>query len=259
MLRANGFSGHDERKADTPSGSDVIRVLILARRHLYSTALAQLLSGKEGLRVVGMVSDLAGAMHCLGHLSADVLLLDMGSGNSAAVVRTIAEAAPGVRVVAFEVSADERKLVACAKARVAGYVSPEEDPEDLVITIRSVARGEMRCSPRTAQAVLDRVAALAVEGAPEMVDIPLTTRELEVLKLIDVGLSNKEIARRLSIELATVKNHVHNILAKLKVNRRTEAVARLRHRELPEYPASDLPALPSSGASGTRHVREVRG
>jgi DNA-binding NarL/FixJ family response regulator len=202
-----------------------------------------------------MVGDVAGAMHCLSHLRADILLLDMGGGNSAAVVRAIARAAPNVKVIAFAVSADEHDFIACAKARVAGYVSHEEDSDDLVTTIQSVARGEMRCSPRTAQAVLDGVAALATQSAPEMVDIPLTTREREVLSLIDVGLSNKEIARRLSIELATVKNHVHNILAKLNVNRRTEAVARLRQRvSPPRYPDSDVSALPSSRTSVAGYV-----
>jgi ATP/maltotriose-dependent transcriptional regulator MalT len=108
--------------------------------------------------------------------------------------------------------------------------------------------------------VLDGVAALATQSAPEMVDIPLTTRELEVLSLIDVGLSNKEIARRLSIELATVKNHVHNILAKLNVNRRTEAVARLRQRvSPPRYPDSDVSALPSSRTLVTDYVPRSKG
>jgi two-component system, NarL family, nitrate/nitrite response regulator NarL len=206
----------------------VIRIFILAAMHLYSRALAQLLGEQRAFRVVGMAEDLGKALNDLRDLRPDIVLLDMGTANSGLAVRRIADAEPDIRIVAFAFLPNERNLIACAKARVAGYVSREESPEDLVVTIQSVARGEMRCSPRSAGAVLDRVAALATEGASEPRDIPLTTRELEILELIDRGLSNKEIARHLSIRLPTVKNHVHNILAKLKANRRTEAVARLR-------------------------------
>jgi DNA-binding NarL/FixJ family response regulator len=211
----------------------VIRVFMLAEMHLYSRALAQLLTKHETLRVVGVTRELSRALECLGDLRPDVVLLDMGTANSAVAVRAIADAAPEIKVVAFGISADEGDLIACARARVAGYVAPEEGPEDLLVTIQSVARGEMHCSPRTASALLDRAAALATERAPDSADIPLTTREIEVMELIERGLSNKEIARGLSIELPTVKNHVHSILGKLKVNRRTEAVARIRRRASP--------------------------
>lgn len=211
-----------------PLSRILIRVFILAEAHLYSRALAQFLGGQEMLTVIGMDGDLGRALLRLEDLNPDVVLIDTGMANSAVAVRKIADAAPNVRVVVLAVSSDERDLVACAKARVAGYVSPEEDPEDLVATIQGVARGEMRCSPRTARALLDRVAALTMEQTPDPGDISLTTRELQVLRQIDRGQSNKEIARDLSIELPTVKNHVHNILGKMNVNSRTEAVARLR-------------------------------
>jgi two-component system, NarL family, nitrate/nitrite response regulator NarL len=211
-----------------PSTRTLIRVFILAEAHLYSRALAQFLGGQERLTVIGMDGDLGRALLGLEDLKPDVVLLDTGLANSALAVREIAEIAPNARVVVLAVPSDEHDLVACAKARVAGYVSLEEDPEDLVVTIQGVARGEMRCSPRTARALLDRAAALAMEQTPDPSDISLTTRELQVLRLINRGQSNKEIARSLSIELPTVKNHVHNILGKMNVNSRTEAVARLR-------------------------------
>lgn len=218
-----GAAGFPARKS-----SESIRVLILAQLHLYSRVLAQFLSALRNVRVVGVTGSVADVLNGLDGLGPDIVLIDMGMTNSAVAVRRIAAAEPTIKIVAFEVSSDERDLAACAKARVAGYVGPEEDPEELVDTIESVARGEMRCSPRTARVVLDRLAALATERASDPGDIPLTARELEVFDLIDQGLSNKEIALGLSIEVPTVKNHVHNILAKLKVNRRTQAVARLR-------------------------------
>jgi two-component system, NarL family, nitrate/nitrite response regulator NarL len=221
-------ANRNARMTVEPSSRIPIRVFILAEKHLYSRALAQFLGGHEMLTVIGMDEDIGRALRRLEDLKPDVVLLDTEIANSAVAVCRIAEVEPGIKVVALAVPWDERDLVACAKARVAGYVSPEEDPEDLVVTIEGVARGEMRCSPRIAHALLDRVAALATHGAPDPIDISLTTRELQVLRLIDRGQSNKEIARQLSIELPTVKNHVHNILGKMKVNRRTEAIARLR-------------------------------
>jgi two-component system nitrate/nitrite response regulator NarL len=208
--------------------SKSIRIFILAQIHLYSRTLAQFLGAQETLRVVDMTGDLGQALDGLGDLRPDIILLDMALPNSALALRRIANAEPNVKILAFGVSPDERNVAACARARVSGYVSAEEDPEELVVMIHSVARGELRCSPRMAGALLDRVAVLATEDVSDRVDISLTARELEVLELIERGLSNKEIARALSIELPTVKNHVHNIFAKLNVNRRTEAVARLK-------------------------------
>jgi two-component system, NarL family, nitrate/nitrite response regulator NarL len=92
----------------------------------------------------------------------------------------------------------------------------------LLQTIESVERGELLCTPRVAASLLHRVQWLSRYAQPAPAQ-HLTYREREVLQLIDQGFSNKEIARALSIELGTVKNHVHNILNKLKVARRSEA------------------------------------
>jgi len=99
---------------------------------------------------------------------------------------------------------------------------------DLRAVIESVARGEVVCSPRIAASLLRRIADLAAEREPPPPELRLTSREIEIVELIDQGLSNKEIAQRLSIALPTVKNHVHSILDKLHVHRRAEAAARLR-------------------------------
>lgn len=210
------------------TAAEPIRLLIVARLHLYSRVLAQFLSTLRNLRVVGVTEKVVEALDSVDGCGADIVLIDMGISNSAVAVRRIAAADPAIKIIVFEVPRDDHDLAACAKARVAGYIGRGEGPEQLVVTIKSVARGELRCSPRIAGPLLDRVAALATEHPSDLVDISLTARESEVLELIDRGHSNKEIALALSIELPTVKNHVHNIFAKLKVNRRTEAVARLR-------------------------------
>ncbi|HEX7241600.1 MAG TPA: response regulator transcription factor, partial [Longimicrobiaceae bacterium] len=121
----------------------------------------------------------------------------------------------------------EDVVLACAEAGVSGYVSRGASLDDLVGALRSVARGELVCSPHIAGSLFRRVAALSErrEASPAAV---LTPREREILGLIDQGLSNKEISRRLRIELSTVKNHVHNLLEKLQVSRRGAAAACLR-------------------------------
>jgi two-component system nitrate/nitrite response regulator NarL len=113
---------------------------------------------------------------------------------------------------------------------------------DAVVVVEAVIRDETICTPRVAATLLRHVATLAADrgldastGRPES---SLTRRELEVVRLIDRGMSNKQIAVALQIEVATVKNHVHNLLEKLAVQRRGEAAACLRRR-------SQEPSVPS--------------
>jgi two-component system nitrate/nitrite response regulator NarL len=117
---------------------------------------------------------------------------------------------------------------------MAVYVSRDEGSiVDLVAAIDGVARGELRCSPQMAGALARRVADLAVRAGRPAPPVQLTGRQLEIVGLIAAGLSNKEIARRLCIEVPTVKNHLHTIFEKLDVHRRGEAVARARSQGLP--------------------------
>jgi DNA-binding NarL/FixJ family response regulator len=118
------------------------------------------------------------------------------------------------------------ELLRFAEAGIAGYVTRTASSADLVTAIESADRGEAVCSPRAAAALLDHVANLAADAAEP--DGALTARELEILALIDEGLSNKEIAGRLFISVPTVKSHVHNILRKLGASRRGQAAARVR-------------------------------
>jgi two-component system nitrate/nitrite response regulator NarL len=111
-------------------------------------------------------------------------------------------------------------------------VTPDGSLDDLASAVASVRRGEVLCSPGMAAGLFRRVAALARERGLDPIEEKLTARELEVLRLIEEGRSNKEIASLLSIEVPTVKNHVHRILEKLHVHRRSEAAARARRHGL---------------------------
>jgi DNA-binding NarL/FixJ family response regulator len=204
------------------------RVLIVAHIRLYREGLAAMLRGERRIEVVGAATGADEAVAAVRAHRPDVVLLDTAIPDNVWIVRALVAAEPGTKVVALAVPDVERELLACAEAGVAGYVTREGSVEDLVEAVESVARGEMLCSPRMAATLLQRVATLALEQSPEAIEARLTARELEILDLIDQGLSNKEISRRLTIELSTVKNHVHNILEKLNVSRRGEAAARAR-------------------------------
>src|SRR5262245_28521015 len=152
----------------------------------------------------------------------------MGMPQSVAAVREMAARAPLVKIVALAVREDEQDLVTCAAAGVAGYVTRGASVDDLIQALDGVARGELLCSPQTAATLWRRLAAFARgDGAGEHANL-LTPREREIGTLLEAGLSNKEIAVRLGIEVATVKNHVHNVLEKLQVHRRAQAAARLQ-------------------------------
>jgi DNA-binding NarL/FixJ family response regulator len=121
-------------------------------------------------------------------------------------------------------------IIVCAEAGASGYVTREGSLADLVTAINSAAQDELACSPKIAAALIRRVATLAAAHRDDAVGARLSRREIEIVSLIDRGLTNKEIAGRLFIALATVKNHVHNVLDKLDVQGRDEAAAWIRRQ-----------------------------
>jgi DNA-binding NarL/FixJ family response regulator len=199
--------------------------MIVSEVRLYKEGLAHVLPAQSGLEVVDDTTDdvLVGLRARRPH----VVLAD------SAIVRTTELAARaadmGVRVVAFAVAEEnEREVLACAEAGVAGFVARDATMDELLATVHTAARGNLRCSPRVAGLLVRRVATLAGSRSHPPENLRLTHRELEVATLIDRGLSNKDIASRLGIEMATVKNHVHHLLEKLQVHRRGEAAAVVR-------------------------------
>lgn len=212
---------------DGVTQNDAIGVLVVAATRLYREGLVERLDGARGLRVAGSAAGRDEAIRLCRELRPDIVLLDMSVAQDVHAIRSLADA--GVRVVAFGVSESEDVVISCAEAGVSGYVGREASLDQLVAILRAVAREEVVCSPRVAGTLLRRVGALARErGAGDGPAQRLTSRETQVVALIDEGLSNKEIAARLNIELATVKNHVHNIIEKLHVSGRGEAAARVR-------------------------------
>jgi two-component system, NarL family, nitrate/nitrite response regulator NarL len=217
------FSYADE----SGDGVHTSRVLLVADVSVHRDSLVEQLDREPGIRVVGATSDLAEGVAEVWTLSPDLVLLDVAAEERVEAITALVSAIPDVRVVAFAVPATESDIIACAEAGVAACVTREASFDELVATIEQVGSGESLCSPQVAAVLLRRVATLAAarEGDPAAM---LTTREREILQLIDEGLSNKQIAQRLCIEVPTVKNHVHNLLEKLGVQSRHEAAALVR-------------------------------
>lgn len=209
----------------------MIRVFIVASVRLYREGLADVLGRQPGIDVCCAAADVSSFFDNPPCDGADVALLDITVEGSLAAVRRASSRVDAPRIVAVAIPDDDREVIACAEAGVVGYVTCDEPLTDLLHAIESAARGEAHCSPRIAATLLHRVRALAQAATPvprasELASL-LTSRELEIVALIAQGLSNKEIAARLTIELPTVKNHVHNILGKLGAKQRAEAVRRI--------------------------------
>jgi two-component system, NarL family, nitrate/nitrite response regulator NarL len=202
----------------------VIRVFILSGVRVYREGLALLLDGRSGIAVAGTSAGGAESLEMVRTLSPDIVLLDISTDGSVALLRGISTWSRDTRVVALGVSDSGPEVVACAEAGVAGYVTRDDTLGQLVDALLTVARGEAPCSPRAVAMLLHRMSTLAGgRAAGRGTVVHLTQREREVLGLIGTGLSNKQIGQRLCIELPTVKNHVHHILEKLAVRGRHEA------------------------------------
>lgn len=230
---------------------NMLRVLMVSDIRLYREGVAQVLGQRETLEAVQMAASSEVALARFDELAPDVVLLDTGVADALALVREIGDRSATARVVAMGLGEAEGEVVAFAEAGIAGYVGLDASAEELVKTIQSALRQELRCSCKIAGALLRRVSALSLESGAAKEDVHLTPRECEIVSLLDRGLTNKEIARDLHIEVTTVKNHVHNILDKLDVHTRGEAVARVRalHRYGSSVFRSGRPRKSSAGAA----------
>jgi DNA-binding NarL/FixJ family response regulator len=207
-----------------------MRVLIIVSMRLFREGLAETLSRRDDIEVVDARADLGGVQTWIAGTRANVALIEAALPGFMSLPRLLAGLADPVPVVAIGAFDDDDQVVACAEAGVGGYVSREESVEDLVMTLASARCREVACSPRIAAALVRRVATLGAVNEPRDRGAQLTKRELDVVALIDQGLSNKQIAQRLVVELSTVKNHVHNVLEKLQVEGRADAVSVLHAR-----------------------------
>ncbi|MDT5266401.1 MAG: hypothetical protein QOI90_3027, partial [Mycobacterium sp.] len=160
--------------------------------------------------------DLLSLCASLREATPDIVLLNMVTSDNLTLLRSLREMCPHAQVIVVGISEDdESEVVACAEAGVAGYHLRTESLDDLLILISKVFDGESACSPRVSAILLKRLSTLAAQRHPATKELVLTAREIQILRMLEIGLSNRDIAERLCIALHTVKNHVHSILGKL--------------------------------------------
>ena len=205
---------------------DQVRVFVIAEIRLYREGLCEILGRDDRFEVVGSAAAASSAAALAHEPFAEVVLVSTGLSDNREWIRAIADSVPGAAVVALAVPNVATDVIAWVEAGASAFVTTESSLADLRSTIESARRGEAYCSPRMLAALLKRLGAAPTQGAPTHIET-LTAREREIAQMLVSGLSNKEIAAGLRIQVTTVKNHVHNILEKLQVRRRAEAAAML--------------------------------
>jgi two-component system, NarL family, nitrate/nitrite response regulator NarL len=214
----------------------MIQLLVIADVRLYRESLAEPLDRDPRLQVVATASSLGEGVDCARRHGPRVAVIDLGADAGLVAVRALSAAMPELRLVALSIVEEPDEVVTWAEAGISAYVPRDGSLQQVAAAVVAATQDELACSGMIAAALLRRVAVLAGEAAYEASTPRLTSRERQIVALIDEGLANKEIAGRLQIELPTVKNHVRNILEKLGARRRTEAVHRLRQQELAGLP-----------------------
>jgi len=203
------------------------RLAIASSVRLVREGLVASLRDRDSIVVIEAVNlDLEGIAR-IAAVTPDVVLVDVGRADAMAMTRQLKLACSGARLVAFALAEIDDDVFACAAAGFSAYVPRESGANELYCALMDAASGRMNCAPHITAAMFSRLSDLLRQSPVRMPLPPLTARESEILALAEEGRSNKEIARHLRISSATVKNHIHNILQKLHVGRRGEAVARL--------------------------------
>jgi DNA-binding NarL/FixJ family response regulator len=210
-----------------------LRVVLADDHPVYRQGLARLLE-RAGIEVVAEASNGLAAIEAAEKTAPDVVVMDLNMPRLHGVdaTRRLTERTPSSRVLVLSVSAEETDVTDAIIAGASGYVLKDDPVEDVVEGIRATANGESLISPRIAAMLLRRIRDRE-RAAPELPPVPLTDRELQVLRLVADGKTNKEIGEELFIGDSTVKNHISSILMKLQVDNRVQAaVHAVRNRIL---------------------------
>jgi DNA-binding NarL/FixJ family response regulator len=210
-----------------------VRVLLVDDQSLFREALATLLDVRDEVEVVGEAANGDEALRRAAALAPDVVLMDLRMPvlDGVAATRRIRVEQPGVRVIALTTFDDDEDVFAALRAGAVGYLLKDVSSGRLVEAILAAARDESVLQPSVAAKVVARLARLPAEDPappPQPLVVPLSDRELDVVRLLAEGRSNREIAAALFLAEGTVKNHVTNVLAKLGARDRTQAALRAR-------------------------------
>ena len=207
---------------------DPIRVLVVDDHALFRRGLQMVLAQEPDIKVIGEAGDGAEAVAMAESTLPDIILMDVRMPKRGGIdaCTTIHASVPSAKIIMLTISDEEADLYEAIKAGAKGYLLKDVSIEEVATAIRAVHGGQSLISPAMASKLLSEFATMIKKGDDrQQVPAPrLTDRELQVLKLVARGLNNRDIAKELFISENTVKNHVRNILEKLQLHSRMEAV-----------------------------------
>lgn len=216
--------GREWSAAGLAHSSGIPRIIVASGILLYREGLAASLARDGRLEVVA-VTDLGETLAAAARLEPDAVVLDASTAPGLALAKRLKGADPNLPLVGFGISETAADVIGCAEAGLVGFINHNGSIDELVKVVSDALRGEFTCSPRVTSILCARLARLADRSG--RTPTSLTPREVEIAGMVAEGLSNKEIALGLHIGPTTVKNHVHNILDKLKVRRRAAIASRV--------------------------------
>ena len=217
----------DADAAPAASG-DPIRVLVVDDHALFRRGLEMVLEQEPDIEVVGEASDGSEAVEKAVETAPDIVLMDVRMPKRGGIdaCTSIKDAVPSTKIIMLTISDEEADLYDAIKAGAMGYLLKEISIEEVASAIRAVHGGQSLISPSMASKLLNEFATM-IKRTDERQQVPtprLTDREMEVLRLVAKGMNNRDIAKQLFISENTVKNHIRNILEKLQLHSRMEAV-----------------------------------
>ncbi len=226
------------RVTQSTEAAEPVRVIVADDQELFRRGLTMLLTQEPDIEVVAEAGDGVAATELAASMAPDVVLLDVRMPRRSGIeaCKAIKEDNPSAKVIMLTVSDEEADLYEAVKSGAAGYLLKDSSIEEVAQGIRVVADGQSLISPSMAVKLIDEFKQMSKPERNQVNGLRLTERELEVLRLVAKGLNNREIAKQLFISENTVKNHVRNMLEKLQLHSRMEAVMYAVKEKLLELP-----------------------
>jgi len=236
-----GSPGTSAAPPEVSLQAEPIRAMIVDDHALFRRGLEMVLDSEPDIELVGQASDGTEAVEKAAESLPDVVLMDIRMPRSSGIeaCRAMKEAAPSAKIVILTISDEEEDLFEAIRAGASGYLLKDIPLDEVADAVRAVHGGQSLINPSMAGKLLTEFATLAKrdneERAQEVPAPRLTEREMQVLKLVARGMNNRDIAKELFISENTVKNHVRNILEKLQIHSRMEAVMVAVREKLIEF------------------------
>lgn len=205
-----------------------MNIIVLTPVRLLGDGLAACFSSRSDMCAVAVVNDLANLRDTLATTETQAVLIDVTQGIDLFDVRAIAAEWPNVPLIALGLNEQRQEVITCGRAGYAGYVPRDASIDALCKMLYEIVSGRLACPPEISCGLLRALFRRDPRSEESDRDPALTRRESEVLELLGRGFSNKEIANELCLSVATVKHHVHHVLEKLQLQRRAQAMRRVR-------------------------------